>query len=292
MRVSLLGFPGVLLLCLGCGKGPAADPWLQGPPQAVHPQTANNLASFGLREGAPEDRIAAAAQGKRARKLVYNAEVDMVVEDLGTAEQELDKLLQAHEAAVANSETVSRAGAPRTSLWRLRVPVAQFDAFLKVLESLGELHRSRRDVQDVTRSHSELEEQIRNMTAEVAGLRTLLQKPTDKLADTLAVREQLSKVTREMEALKGRLQRMQAQAEYSTVTLRLLERSGHTLADSASLGTAAARALGESWDAFVGFARAALLFLVKLGPWLPLPAVAAGIGIWRWRRRATRFATR
>jgi hypothetical protein len=214
--------------------------------------------------------------------------VDLIVEDLTPAEEALAKLLQAHEGLVANAETVSRPGAPRTSLRRLRVPAARFDAFLTALNTLGELQRSKLDVQDVTRSHSELEDQLHNMTAEVAGLRELLQKPTDKLADTLAVREHLARVTREMAALKARLERMQAQAAYSTVTLRMLERSGYVAEGSASLGTAAARSFWNSWETLLVCARRVLLFLVMLGPWLPVAALPALLGLWRWRRPAVR----
>jgi hypothetical protein len=92
-----------------------------------------------------------------------------------------------HKGVLANSEISSFSGAPRAGFWRVRVPADEFDAFVKALAGLGELQRSRQDIQDVTRSHSELEEQIKNMTSEAEGLRELLKKPADKLADTLAV---------------------------------------------------------------------------------------------------------
>ena len=63
---------------------------------------------------------------------------------------------------------------------------------MKALPELGEVRRSKLEVQDVTRSHSELEEQIKNMKAEVEGLRGLLKKPTD-VGDTAAAFVMLAK---------------------------------------------------------------------------------------------------
>jgi predicted RNase H-like nuclease (RuvC/YqgF family) len=199
-------------------------------------------------------------------------------------------MLLAHDGILANSETVSGAGAPRSGLRLLRIPVAEFDDFMKALAELGEVQRSKIDVQDITRSFSELEDQVRNMTAEVAGLRELLKKPTEKLADTLAVREQLAKATRELASLDARVKRMRAQAEYSTVTLRLLERSGYAGA-VLPLGTSASRTLQDSWEAMIALARGTVLLFVFLLPWLLLIAVAAlPLLAWRRRRRATASA--
>ena len=280
---SLLCF-GLLAFCLGC-KGASEPPWPDRPQGASSVQARNNLAQFGLAggQGEAEERFGP-LDGKRGRKLVYNADVDLMVEDLSDAGQGLDKLLRAHDGVVASSEKVSRTGAPRLAVWHLRVPVAEFDAFMKALPKLGEVPRSKLEVQDVTRSHSELEEQIKNMKAEAEGLRGMLKKPTDKLADTLAVREQLSKVSRELAALEARLRRMQTRAEYSTVTLRMAERSDYGGWAGAPLGDSVERALRGSWETFVTAGRGAVLVVVWVLPWL-VTAALAGLAVWMWRRR-------
>jgi hypothetical protein len=284
MRASFLLCLALLVGCLGC-KGSSDNSWLAVPQTASNRQATSNLAQFGLQAAEPEERIGPPAEpGKKSRKLVYHADMDMMVENLTAAERALDDLLKAHDAVLANAETVSRAGAAPTSVRRLRVPVASFDAFLVALGELGEVQRSKLDVQDVTRSHSELEEQIRNLAAEAKGLRDLLEKPSEKLADRLAVREQLSKVTREKATLEARLRRMREQAEYSTVTLRMLERSGYLATGTTPLGTSASRAFWDSWAALVAFGQALVLFAAMVCPWLPLLAVAI-LPLWAWRRR-------
>jgi hypothetical protein len=271
-------------LCIAFGAGCAASdsPWPVPTVQGTNVQAMNNLKQFGLAQPEAAD-VVEPPKGDRARRLVYTAEADLLVDSLTAAEQEMEKLLKSYDGIVANAEKTSRSGQPRSGIWRLRVPVAQFEACLQALASLGELQRSRLDVQDVTRSHSEMEDQIQNLEAEATGLRELLKKPTDKLADTLAAREQLSKLTREIAGLKARFERMQQQAAYSTVTLRLLERGGYVAEGSASLSTAAVRAFWQSCDRLIGLLRQALLAGVGVLPWLSLPLVLLA-PIWAWRR--------
>jgi hypothetical protein len=274
-----------LFALVGCGRGQQGDFWPSLERFRSETQASNNLRQFGLAAGEQADRI----EG-RSRKLVYHAEVDLLVEDLAATERDLHRLVQGHGGVLANSETVTDTGMPRAGLWRVRVPVDQFEAFLQAVGGVGEVLRSKRDVQDVTQSYSELEEQIKNLDSEADGLRELLKRPPERLADALAAREHLSKVTREREGLKARLKRMQAQAEYSTVVVRFRERKGYTSETAAPLGTTLSRALGDSWDAFVAFGRGAVIVAVMLVPWTPLLAVGGGLAWLLVRRRARRRA--
>src|SRR5262249_13916615 len=156
--------------------------------------------------------------------------------------------------------------------------------FLKALGELGEVKRNRLDIQDVTRSHSELEERIRHLAADVAGLRKLIEKPGEKLADTFAVSDRIYKLNDGMENVKARLKRMQAATESSTVKLRMLERSGPLAGNTTPLRASAVQSFWDSCEALVFCARWAVLGCAMLGPWLPVVAVVA-LPVWIWRRR-------
>jgi hypothetical protein len=288
MKVLGVWFIPVLLASLGCSRpAPPDAAWPMWTPTASETQALSNLRQAGLAMHAPEgeDRI----EG-RGRKLVYRAEVDLLVEDLSAAGEELRALLKSYHGIVANEEVRSYAGAPRVGLWRVRVPVDDFEAFLQALAGVGEPLRSSRDVQDVTRSHSEIEEQIKNLASEAEGLRELLKRPADKLADTLTAREHLLKVTNEMEGLKARLRRMQAQAEYSTVVVRLGERKGYVPDAAPSFGTSMSRAFSDSWQALLTCGRGAVLGTTMAVPWLPVVGVVA-VPIWLVVRRHRRART-
>jgi hypothetical protein len=271
------------LLSLGCSRSSPIDSWPGWSATAADNQTVSNVRQYGLVLEEERDRV----EG-RGRKLVYRAEADFLVEDLSSAGQELETILKMHKGVVANSEVNSFSGAPRAGLWRVRVPADEFDAFLEALAALGELQRSKQDIQDVTRNHSELEEQIKNMTSEAEGLRELLRKPADKLADTLAVREQLAKVTRDMEGLKARLKRMQSEAEYSTVIVRLRERKGYVPDAAPTFATSISRAFSDSWQTLISSGKAIVLLLTMLVPWVPVLGFVVVLTWLLLRRRGRR----
>src|SRR5262249_5194106 len=84
------------------------------------------------------------------RKIIYNAEVQLVVEDLPNAEDLLKQLLRKYDGFIAQSELTGSAGARRSGHWRLRIPAEGFDDFLSELVKLGVPERNKTDSQDVT----------------------------------------------------------------------------------------------------------------------------------------------
>jgi hypothetical protein len=283
MRSSYLPLLIALGCSVGCSRSGGEGTWPTWLPSLTNPQAINNLAQVGLTQSDTGDHIY-----NSAHKLVYHAEADLLVQDLSEAQQEIDKTLKANDGIVANAEISGQAGAPRSGLLRLRVPTDKFETFFKTVLFLGEIQRSQQVVQDVTRNHSEIEEQIKNLATEVEGLRVLLARPGEKLTDSLAVREHLAKVTNEREALRSRLMRMQAEAEYSTVILRLRERKDF-VSDAAPgfLGTVN-RAFWDSVDVLLICTRKAAVAMAMAVPWLPLIGIVAflsRLALRRWRNR-------
>jgi hypothetical protein len=282
--MKTLNFLLCVCLCgsLGCGQTTPTET-LRGWFNAVNPQTRGNLAQIGL-----AIHEAAEGVGGGGRKLVYHSEIALVVEDLTASREKLEALVKHYHGIIANAEITSSPGAPRSGVWRLRVPPDDFEAFVKALASLGELIRSQQELQDVTRSYSELEEQIKNKASEIEGLRELAKKPREKLAETLAVQEQLTKATNDLVSLKGRLERMRAQAEYSTVLLQLNERSGYVPETAPAAGIGIFRAFTDSWQLLLSCGRKLAIGIAMAVPWLPvigLAIIAARVLGRRWSRR-------
>jgi hypothetical protein len=278
MKLQGLTLGACLLACLGCGKSAQDNPFAGVAPAVFNPatfnpQTANNVRQIGLTGDSANDRVE-----NHGRSLIYRAEVDLLVEDLSGAGRGLESLLKSCHGIVASSEVSSSSGAPRVGVWRLRVPPNEFEGLVKAIAGLGEIERSQQEVQDASTSYSELEAQIKNMTSEVEGLRELAKKATNKLADTLAVREQLAKTTTTLEGLKARLERMKAEAEYSTILLRLRERKGYVSDVAPSFTTSISRAFSDSWQALVNCARTAAIVAVIIVPWLPVLFLAGLAG--------------
>lgn len=220
-----------------------------------------------------------------ARKIIYTAAMTLVAEDFARAEQELLRLVKDNAGYVINSEVRGSPGAPRLGQWKVRIPVARFDAFRDAVARLGELERNTTDSQDVTDEYYDLEARIKNKKIEEARLLDHLQKSTGKLNDILAVEHEISRVRGEVEQMQGRLQMLAKLTAMTTVTITLHERKSYVPPANPTFGTTIARTFGGSLDALLELGKTIVLIAVALGPWLPLLAlVCIPLGL-AWRRR-------
>lgn len=223
------------------------------------------------------------------RKIIYNAAVEVVVEDFAKAEQLLQDLIKTHKGYLAESDVSGSPGQRRSGRWKVRIPTDQYDTFMSALGQVGELMHKKQDSQDVTDEFYDLEARIKNKQTEEKSLTQLLEKTTGKMEDILAVRRELNGVRQEIERMQGRIQVLTNQTAYTTVTLQIQERSRYVDATTSSFGDTMSRTFGHSWDKLVGFGQGLLLVIVALVPWLPV-IVVIGATFWFLLRRQRRLA--
>lgn len=267
--------PGLWTICLlccwfvaGCGVAESVAPATRLPAQA-----STNSAS-----GEQANAV--------ARKIVFTAQVDVLVEDMAQAQQRLNELIASVQQAggyVSHQDSSGAAGSRRHGTWTVRVPQTRFDQVMADLEQLGELQRSSRDAQDVTEAYTDLEARLKNKQSSEQRLLSHLEK-TGELKDTLEVERELSRVRGEVEQLQGQLNLLKNKTDLATIILTLQERAGFTPATTPTFSTQASRTFAESWQAFGVFLRFVALFLVAIVPWLCLVAPVLG-AVWFWKRR-------
>lgn len=97
-----------------------------------------------------------------------------------------------------------------------RVPAEQLDAFLAAMPSLGKVARQSVLAEDVTDARRDLRVRLENLARVRARYLELLERATN-VSDTLAVEKELERVTAEYEALKARLEAVEAQVALATV---------------------------------------------------------------------------
>lgn len=139
------------------------------------------------------------------RRIIYNAQVTLVVESLTGVSQQITQLVQASGGYVSETDTNIQSHAPRTGTWKVRIPVAKFDAFMASVSKLGELQHTHIDSQDVSQEYYDLEARISNKQQEEKRLLKHLADSTGKLEDILAVERELSRVRGEIEQMQGRI---------------------------------------------------------------------------------------
>ncbi len=147
---------GILVLCaaiMGCGEQMAGSyESIRAKSISATPESSTG----GMAAATPAMAPVAADQAKDAiptvqpRKIIYNARVELVVEDLTTVVDDLTGLVKTHGGYVAETDVSGSAGGQRRGMWKVRVPVDRFDAFLGAVAKLGELQQNHVDSQDVT----------------------------------------------------------------------------------------------------------------------------------------------
>ena len=285
MRRVFLSASAVLFLCaLGCsrGAGPKTE-FTVARPEAI---PAAPAAAAAAGQAQPQEGAA------KERKIKYTADVKVICDDLDQAAEGLKGALKKHKALVAHSDVVSSPGSARTGQWRVRLPVAEFDAFRDAVLTLGEVEKNTSDSEDLTEEYVDLEAHIKNRQAEEESLRQLLEKSGDKLDTILTLRRELATVRDEINRKQARLKLLANLTELTTVNVTLRERQRFVpepppaRVEAATFGMRLSRTFQQSVDALTAAVQAIVLVLVALAPWLPV-ALAVGVpAVWLYRRRA------
>ena len=134
-----------LVAGLGCGENLTyRQKGSEAPPPA-----APVAAQFALQPAA-EAKPAPPPADLLARKIVYTAEMIVIVEDFDRAEEAFKQLISQQKGSyVAQAEVTGSAGSPRKGHWKIRVPVGQFETFVEAVTKLGVPERNSIDSKDV-----------------------------------------------------------------------------------------------------------------------------------------------
>src|SRR5262249_12151573 len=165
--------------------------------------------------GNDKDRALAGAQGDQnpgaanasavSRKIIYDAQIDLVVESVDPVAKRVTKFVADAQGYIAEQNVTGSPGSQRSMRWRIRVPVDSFDSLVDAILSLGELERNNRTSQDVTEQYYDLESRIKNKKVEEQTLNKILQERSGKLEDVLKIEIELSRVRGEIEQLEGKI---------------------------------------------------------------------------------------
>jgi len=105
----------------------------------------------------------------------------------------------------------------------LRIPARNYAEAMKALASLGRVEARRENGQDVSQEYVDLRARTRQLQAVESQLLELLDR-ANTVGAALAVQQQLSQVQLDLEQTRGRLQFLDYQVAFSTISLDLHER--------------------------------------------------------------------
>ena len=244
---------------------------------------AESLYKFTSKKGGDASPIADKNVGI-ARKIITNAEIFLILEDLDAGEKQLKELITQSGGLIANSDLRGASGSQRAGHWKIRIPTANFDTFKAKVEKIGNLERSSTNSSDVTEEFYDVEARLKNKKIEETRLIQHLEKSTAKLSDILEVEKELSRVRGEIEQMQGRINMLNNLTSLTTIDVSLREVKNYVPPTAASFGDDVNRAFSSSWSGLVNTGRKFALSLVSLLPWIPFLAILGYIAYLLLRR--------
>ncbi len=155
---------------------------------------------------------------KEEEKIEREAQLALEVKDVSEAATRVFALVRAHDGSVTKDQRSS--GTHSTAELVVRVPSAQFDAFLSEMATVGEIRNRSIKAVDSSLEHKDLGILVGNLEAALARYRDLLQKATDPL-QILAIERELERVTADLDRIKGRLDFLRDRVARSTIAIGL-----------------------------------------------------------------------
>ena len=259
------------LTLVGCGGAAPVGQFAAVPSAAPASEAKSNTATGASQS--PED-----AQ----RKIIYTATVDIVVKELDPAMAEVVKLAGESKAYIATSEVRGNPGTFRSATYTIRVPVDNFRTLKDRLLALGIPERDMIKSDDVTEEFYDLQGRLKNLRSSQERLVELKKDATVK--EVLEIEPQLERVSEKIEQIEGRLKYLTTFAALSTIQLNMREIQDYKPPTAPTFGDRISRTFSNSWHSLVIFGQGVVLFLVALGPWLPLLALMGFIAYWLVRR--------
>jgi len=237
--------------------------------------------------GPPGDPLApdAALQGLIDRKIVQSASVDLEVEEVARAFQDIVRLAQTAGGFVGSS-SFSHLDEQQIADLTIRVPAGEYQGVLARIRDMGEVAQEGSEAQDATEEYTDLGARLRTLQATEQRYLELLAR-AETINDILVVQDRLDGVRAQIEQVQGRINLLDSLTELATITvhIRPLVAAVDTSGDS---GPHPIRAAEQAWqrslDTLAGLATAGLV-VAAFSWWLVPPAIAiAAAARWRGRR--------
>jgi hypothetical protein len=184
----------------------------------------------GAEAGQPAPAPTPAASGPDAanqlpaldQKIIRTGTIDLIVTDVAAALRSITDMVRGANGYVQQSATRDQGGVTVAEVV-VRVPVDQYDGVFQKLRDLAAPDKEpveNSTSQDVTEEFVDTEARIRNLKATEQQIIQLLSK-AEKIEDILIIQRELTEVRGQIERLQGRLNVLERQAAYSTITVSL-----------------------------------------------------------------------
>ncbi len=279
----------LLVLLAGCGaEGPMNRVSSSSSKPAAEGEDASGVSGFLPAEDETAETASQETSSdadRMTRKLIYTADVDVVVEDFDPLPAKIEAMVRQYDGFIAESNVRGTRGDRRRGTWKVRIPVDQFEPFLSTASTIGEVRSRARRSQDVTEEYFDVEARIRNKKVQEEGLLKILEDRTGELEDVLAVERELSRVREEVERMQGRLRVLENLTSLTTVNIQVEEIRDYVPPQAPTFSRRVSRSLEGSLTVLRQAGEALVIAAVALAPWAIVFAIPAIPIAWFIRRQ-------
>lgn len=230
-----------------------------------------------------------ALTGLLDRKIAYNAQINLQVQDVDGAFQAVADLARQMGGFVASSSQKGDVDRPQATL-SLRVPVTRYDDAMAALRRLGaKVEQETSTARDVTEEYADLDARVRNLEFTEARYKELMAQ-AKTLDEVLRVQQLINQVRSQIDSTQGRLNVLTRLTDLATIDVRL----GPVPPPRKSTSTFDPGAIiADAWEESLVFWRGVakvVLYLAVAGWWLWIPLGLLLATLIRWSKRQARPA--
>jgi hypothetical protein len=218
------------------------------------------------------------------RKIIYNADVSLIVDNLSPAQRKLLILVRQYKGYIAESSIGGESGEPRSATWKIRVPVNGYQNFLDAVTKIGEVQTVSSNSQDVSEEYYDIDARLRNKRVEEKRLLDHLNRSTAKLTDILLIEREISRVRGEIEQMQGRLRVLANLTSLTTISVTIHEIKNYVPPKPPTFGTEITRTFESSLNGLINFGKGIVLIIIGAAPWLIVILIIA-LPLWKWAKR-------
>ena len=157
------------------------------------------------------------------RLVIYNAELRLEIKDFQHVEKQVEQMIRNEGGYIVQENIYQSEENKMEGTITARIPLGKFYPLLTNLEKLAiKVHSRNVTGQDVTEEYVDLEARLKSKQAVEERLYQFI-KEAKETKDLLAISNDLARVQEEIEQIKGRMNYLQNQSSFSTVTIYLFE---------------------------------------------------------------------
>lgn len=199
--------------------------------------------------------------------IARTAQLTLTTQEFDKARAALEDILKRHNGYLGQLNVNAPSGAGRTLDATLRIPADQRDAAVAEIKKLGRVEFESQTGEEVTSQYVDLEARLANARNTEQRLTDVLRERAGKLADVLAVEQEISRVRGEIEQMETEKKTLTNRVEFLSLEVKVTEdyRAELQVAPDSTLGRFRNAAIA-GYKSMVDGAVSVVLFLLAYGP--------------------------